>query len=327
MGWRLALVPVPLTATDADRRSRLVAAALNEHAALIASPATDHRSSGGAAAACLALVACAPCPVLTVPLARGTKPALSGPVICGVDGAESSAPVARAAARLALALNERLELVHVAAPRGNSASAHARLPGPFSGRMWRALHSFEALPPVMTVVESGDPAARLCSLAESEGALLVIGAPANGEAEGEGRLAATILTESRMPVAVVSGANRRVPAVAGVGLTRWPLNCSRQGRSGATPRINRLRFLRRRPAKRTRSRPGSPLARSRFLLRATYALPVDRQILPTVGCFGAPKLSGALTPRPPSACASGCSGVSLPRPPVCRWRRRSRRPW
>ena len=49
MGWRLALVPVPLTATDADRRSRLVAAALDEHAALIASPATDHRSSGEAA--------------------------------------------------------------------------------------------------------------------------------------------------------------------------------------------------------------------------------------------------------------------------------------
>ena len=47
---------------------------------------------------------------------------------------------------------------------------------------------------------------------------MVIGAPANGEAEGEGRLAATILTESRMPVAVVSGADRSVPAVAGVGL-------------------------------------------------------------------------------------------------------------
>ena len=220
MGWRLALVPVPLTATDADRRSRLVAAALDEHAALIASPATDHRSSGqAAAAACLALAACAPCPVLAVPLARGTAPALDGPVICGIDGAESSAPIARAAARLALALSARLELVHVAAPRGNGAAAHARLPGPFSGRMWRALHSFEALPPVKTVVESGDPAARLCSLAESEGALLVIGAPANGEVEGEGRLAATILTESRMPVAVVSGADRSVPAVAGVGLS------------------------------------------------------------------------------------------------------------
>ena len=84
--------------------------------------------------------------------------------------------------------------------------------------MWRALHSLEALPPVKTVVEPGHPAGRLCSLAESEEALLVIGAPANGEAEGEGRLAATILTESRMPVAVVSGADRSVPAVAGVGL-------------------------------------------------------------------------------------------------------------
>jgi nucleotide-binding universal stress UspA family protein len=219
MGWRLALVPVPLTATDADGRSRLVAAALDEHAALIASPATDHRSSGGAAAACLALAACAPCPVLAVPLARGAERALRGPVICGVDGAESSAPIARAAARLALALSVSLELVHVAAPGQNGAAAHAGLPGPFSGRMWRALHSLEALPPVKTVIESGDPAGRLCSLAESERALLVIGAPANREAEGEGRLAATILTESRMPVAVASGADRNVPAVAGVGLS------------------------------------------------------------------------------------------------------------
>lgn len=218
MGWRLALVPVPLTATDADRRSRLVAAALDEHAALIASPATDHRSSGRAAAACLALAACAPCPVLAIPLAGATEAALSGPVICGVDGAESSAPIARAAARLALALSARLELVHVAAPRDNGAAAHAGLPWPFSGRMWRALHSLEALPRVKTVVESGDPARRLCSLAESEGALLVIGAPANGEAEGERRIATTILTESRMPVAVVSGGDRSVPAVARVGL-------------------------------------------------------------------------------------------------------------
>ena len=80
MGWRLALVPVPLTATNADRRSRLVAAAVDEHAALIASPASDQRSSGeAAAAACLALAACAPCPVLAVPLARGTESALGDP--------------------------------------------------------------------------------------------------------------------------------------------------------------------------------------------------------------------------------------------------------
>jgi nucleotide-binding universal stress UspA family protein len=206
MGWRLALVPVPLTATDADPRSRLVAAALDEQAALIASPATGHRSSGEAADACLALAACAPCPVLAVPLARGTVPALNGPVICGIDGAESSAPIARAAARLAVALSARLELVHVAASRENGAATHARLPDPFSGRTWRPL-------------ESGDPAGRLCSLAESEGAILVIGAPANGEAEGEGRFAATIITESRTPVAVVSGGDRSAPAVAGMGLS------------------------------------------------------------------------------------------------------------
>ena len=40
MGWRLALVPVPRTATAADRRRRLIAAALDELAALIAGPAT-----------------------------------------------------------------------------------------------------------------------------------------------------------------------------------------------------------------------------------------------------------------------------------------------
>jgi nucleotide-binding universal stress UspA family protein len=68
------------------------------------------------------------------------------------------------------------------------------------------------------VLEPGDPAGRLCSLAESEGGLLVIGASANGEAEGEGRLAATILTDSRLPVAVVSGGNRSAPAVACAGL-------------------------------------------------------------------------------------------------------------
>jgi nucleotide-binding universal stress UspA family protein len=218
MGWRLALVPVPLTATAADRRARLVAAALDERAALIASPATDHPSAGGAAAACLALAACTPSPVLAVPLARGTEPALNGPVICGIDGADSSARIARAAARLAVALSAGLELVHVAAPRENGGAPHVDLPGPFSGRMWRALHSLDALPPVEIVVESGDPARRLCALAESEGALLVIGAPANGEAEGEGRLAATILTESQVPVAVVSGGDRNMPAVARVGL-------------------------------------------------------------------------------------------------------------
>jgi nucleotide-binding universal stress UspA family protein len=217
MGWRLALVPVPLTATAADRRRRLVAAALDERAALIASPATDHGSAGGKAAACLALATRAPCPVLAVPLALGTEPALNGPVVCGIDGADSSAPIACAAARLAVALGAGLELVHVGAPRESGAAPLVALASPFGGRMWRALHSLEVLPPVEVVVESGDPAGRLCALAESKGAVLVIGAPANGATVGEGRLAAAILTESRVPIAVVSGGDRTMPAVARVG--------------------------------------------------------------------------------------------------------------
>jgi nucleotide-binding universal stress UspA family protein len=214
MGWRLALVPVPLAATAADRRCRLVAAALDERAALIASPATDHGSARGKAAACLALAACAPCPVLAVPLAPDTEPALNGPIVCGIDGADSSAPVARAAARLAVALGAALELVHVAAPRENGAAPYVGRPSPFTGRMWRALHSLEAIPPVEVVVESGDPAGRLCALAKREGALLVIGAPANGE--GEGGLATTVLTESHVPVAVVSSGVAKAPAGHGV---------------------------------------------------------------------------------------------------------------
>jgi nucleotide-binding universal stress UspA family protein len=204
MGWRLALVPVPLGATAADRRRRLIDAASDERAGLIASPATDHGSAGGEAAACLALAACAPCPVLAVPLGGGTELALSGPVVCGIDGAESSAPIARAAARLALALGAGLELVHVVAPGGDGAAPSVGLRTPLSGRMWRALHSLDAIPPVEVVFESGDPAERLCALAESERGLLVIGAPANSDAEGEGLLAATVLTESHVPVAVVS---------------------------------------------------------------------------------------------------------------------------
>jgi nucleotide-binding universal stress UspA family protein len=218
MGWRLALVPVPLTATPADRRSRLVAAALDERAALLASPATDHGSADGEAAACLALAACAPCPVLAVPVGRGTDPALTGPVVCGIDGADSSAPIARAAARLAVALGAGLELVHVAAPGDNGVAPRPDLQTPFGGGLWRALHSLNAIPPIELVNETGDPAVRLCALAESEGALLVIGAPANGGTEGDGRLAATILTESHVPVAVVSGGDRNVPATPDVAL-------------------------------------------------------------------------------------------------------------
>jgi nucleotide-binding universal stress UspA family protein len=215
MGWHLALVPVPLAATGADRRHRLIAAALDERAALIASPATDHGSAARNATACLALAACAPCPVLAVPCAGGREPALSGPVVCGIDGADGSPHIARAAARLAVALGAVLELVHVAAPRGNGAAPRADLRTPFNGGLWRALHSLDKITSVEVVVESGDPAGRLCALAERQHALLVVGAPADGGAQGEGRLAATILTESRVPVAVVSSGVANAPAAHG----------------------------------------------------------------------------------------------------------------
>ena len=218
MGWRLALVPVPLRSTAADRRRRLIAAASDERAALIASPATHHESAAGKAADCLALAACAPCPVLAVPLAGDTGPALDGPVICGIDGTDGSAPVARAAAGLAVALGAALELVHVATPRENGAAYRVDLRTPFPGRLWRTIHSLGAIPPVEVIVESGDPAGRLCALAESKLGLLVIGAPAGGDTDGEGRIAATILTESRVPVAVVSSGIATATAESGAAL-------------------------------------------------------------------------------------------------------------
>jgi hypothetical protein len=183
-GWRLALVPVPLTATAADRRQRLIAAALDERATLIASPATNHDSAAGKAADCLALAASAPCPVLAVPFAAGIKPALDGPVVCGIDGTEASAPVARAAASLAVALGAGLELVHVAAPRDSGAAPHL------------------------------GAARALCAIAERELALLVIGASANGEDS----VAVTILTASHVPVAVVSGSVAGASSAFGLAL-------------------------------------------------------------------------------------------------------------
>ena len=85
-----------------------------------------------------------------------------------------------------------------------SAASRVDLRTPFSGRLWRTIHSLGTIPPVEVVVESGDPAERLCALAESKRGLLVIGAPAGGDTDGDGRIAATVLTESRAPVAVVS---------------------------------------------------------------------------------------------------------------------------
>jgi hypothetical protein len=191
---------------------------LDERAALIASPATHHESAAGKAAGCLALAACAPCPVLAVPLAGDTEPALDGPVICGIDGTDGSAAVARAAAGLAVALGAALELVHVATPRGNGAASYVDLRTPFTGRLWRTLHSLGAIPPVEVVFESGDPAARLCALGESKRGLLVIGAPAGGDTDGEARIAATVLTESCVPVAIVSSGIGTATAESGTSL-------------------------------------------------------------------------------------------------------------
>ena len=125
-GWRLALAPAPLSFTAGERQNRLFAAALDERAELIASPATNSAPADGPGApACLALADTAPCPVLAVPLTGRWRPTAGGSTICGIDGSDWSATAARTAARLAMALGTRLELVHVVTPPKNRAVHHA----------------------------------------------------------------------------------------------------------------------------------------------------------------------------------------------------------
>jgi nucleotide-binding universal stress UspA family protein len=204
MTWRLALVPVPLGATAEDQRDRLVAAALDERAGLIATPATNSASADGPGApACLALADTAPCPVLAVPLTGRGRPTAGGSVVCGVDGSQRSAAAARTAARLAMALGARLELVHVATRPENGADPHRDPSGAFTEFLWRAPRTLDAMPHVDLVLEAGDPAGRLSTLAESKRALLVIGAPANPTAEHG--VASTLMAKSHVHVVVVPG--------------------------------------------------------------------------------------------------------------------------
>jgi nucleotide-binding universal stress UspA family protein len=60
----------------------------------------------------LALASAGPCPVVVVPPKVETLPS-SGPIVCGVDGADPSRTAARVAADLTCRLDAQLKLVHV----------------------------------------------------------------------------------------------------------------------------------------------------------------------------------------------------------------------
>lgn len=162
-------VPAPLSFTAGERQNRLVAAALDERAELIASPATNSAPADGPGApACLALADTAPCPVLAVPLTGRWRPTAGGSTICGIDGSDRSATAARTAARLAMALGTRLALVHVVTPPKNRADHDGDPRGAFRDFLWRALRTLDAMPPVDLVLDVGDPARRLRTFAESD---------------------------------------------------------------------------------------------------------------------------------------------------------------
>jgi nucleotide-binding universal stress UspA family protein len=142
-------------------------------------------------------------------------------IVCGVDGSDRSAVAARTAAHLAIALGTRLELVRVVTPPENGADRQGNPSGAFRDVPWSALHTLDAGPPVELVLEVGEPARRLCTLAESEQALLVIGAPANAAAEHG--VASTIVAESRVPVVLVPHCSEEVARAPGTGHGEMPV--------------------------------------------------------------------------------------------------------
>lgn len=116
LGWRLALVPLPEAATQAQRLGRLLAATKRDRAGFLV---TEAIQSGAGAAALVELSRGAACPLIAVP--RGAPPLGTGPIICGTAGSDPSGAAARAASLLANAMGARLRLVDLVTDNGNPA--------------------------------------------------------------------------------------------------------------------------------------------------------------------------------------------------------------
>jgi nucleotide-binding universal stress UspA family protein len=110
LGWRLSLVPLPEDATEDERLGRLLAVSTRDQAGFVV---TEAVRSGADAAALIELARGAACPLIAVP--RGAPALGTGPILCGIDGGGPLGPTARAASRLANAVDARLRLVHAGA--------------------------------------------------------------------------------------------------------------------------------------------------------------------------------------------------------------------
>jgi Universal stress protein family len=197
LGWRLALVPLPVGAAEGVRLRCLLAAARRDRAGLVV---TENVTNGGGAAPYVELSRNAACPLIAVPR---EAPALgTGPLMCGIDSAGPSGPTARAASRLAQATGARLQLVHVVSHDRSS----DRTTDGSRGVVWHSLNTLELSVPVDLVIEEGEPAQRLGELARREDAvLLAVGAPSEATANDPGGVVATVLRDSLVPVMVVPG--------------------------------------------------------------------------------------------------------------------------
>jgi Universal stress protein family len=197
LGWRLALVPLPVGAAEGVRLRCLLAAARRDRAGLVV---TENVTSGGGVAPYVELSRNAACPLIAVPR---EAPALgTGPLMCGIDSAGPSGPTARAASRLAQATGARLQLVHVVSHDRSS----DRTTDGSRGVVWHSLNTLELSVPVDLVIEEGEPAQRLGELARREDAvLLAVGAPSEATANDPDCVVATVLRDSLVPVMVVPG--------------------------------------------------------------------------------------------------------------------------
>jgi nucleotide-binding universal stress UspA family protein len=206
-----------------------------------------------------ALARSAPCPLIVVPPHATLNTAAGATVICGVDGSTEATTALEAGGALATALRGRLTAVYV-----RPSTAASAVPASWAADRWqvpvedgraalaiveRAVAGVSADVPKGICVESGDPAARLATVAGAQpSAILAVGS------RGQGAVRAALLgsVSSRL------GATAASPVMIMPRTARQPrLAARRRQRSGDTARAAVAR------RRRSRNGPGASQPRDR----------------------------------------------------------------
>lgn len=133
-----------------------------------------------------------------------------GPVVAGVDPADSWMPAARAACALASALGAPVEIVHVVPNLSVPARWRAHADAALRDRLSAARRELEPLlsalgsaAPAHMRVESGDVAEQLVSLADgarNRAPLIVLGRKSSGSHGAPGAIAYRVISSAHVPV-------------------------------------------------------------------------------------------------------------------------------